>query len=87
MTPGRLIAFEGLDQSGKQTQAEWLAEWLRTAGYAVQTLSFPDYRTTIGVEIRAALQGHRAYTAEVFGSSSTSPTATSSRAPHPHLAG
>ena len=26
MDAGRLIAFEGLDQSGKQTQAEWLAE-------------------------------------------------------------
>ena len=66
MTPGRLIAFEGLDQSGKQTQAEWLAEWLRAAGHTVQTLSFPDYQTTIGMEIGAALHGQRAYTAEVL---------------------
>lgn len=66
MTRGRLIAFEGLDQSGKQTQAEWLAEWLRAAGHAVQTLSFPDYQTTIGAEIGAALQGQRTYTAEVL---------------------
>ena len=63
---GRLIAFEGLDQSGKQTQAEWLAEALRAAGHRVQTLSFPDYQTTIGAEIGAALQGRRAYGPDVL---------------------
>ena len=63
---GRLIAFEGLDQSGKQTQAEWLAEALRAAGHRVQTLSFPDYATTIGAEIGAALQGQRAYGPDVL---------------------
>ncbi len=63
---GRLIAFEGLDQSGKQTQAEWLAEALRAAGHRVQTLSFPDYQTTIGAEIGAALQGRRDYGPDVL---------------------
>jgi len=63
---GRLIAFEGLDQSGKQTQAEWLAEALRAAGHRVQTLSFPDYQTTIGAEIGAALHGRRAYSPDVL---------------------
>jgi dTMP kinase len=66
VTPGRLIAFEGLDQSGKQTQAGWLAEWLRAAGHLVQMVSFPDYRTTIGVEIGAALRGDRSYAPDVL---------------------
>ena len=76
---GRLIAFEGLDQSGKQTQAEWLAEALRAAGHRVQTLSFPDYQTTIGAEIGAALQGRRGLRRPTSCSCSTSPTATSTR--------
>jgi dTMP kinase len=63
---GRLIAFEGLDQSGKQTQAESLAALLRTAGHSVQMISFPDYDTTIGAEIGAALQGQRSYGPDVL---------------------
>jgi dTMP kinase len=58
---GRLIAFEGLDQSGKQTQAAWLAAACRAAGHTVHELSFPDYATSIGQEIGQALQGQRAY--------------------------
>jgi dTMP kinase len=61
MSAGRLIAFEGLDQSGKQTQAAWLVEALRGAGHRVQTLSFPEYGTSLGAEIGAALQGQRRY--------------------------
>ncbi len=66
MTPGCLMAFEGLDQSGKQTQAEWLAQALQQAGFAVRTVSFPDYGTTIGAEIGQALQGQRSYGADVL---------------------
>jgi dTMP kinase len=66
MPVGRVIAFEGLDQSGKQTQAAWLAEALRAQGHGVQTLSFPDYATSIGVEIGEALQGRRAYGPDVL---------------------
>jgi dTMP kinase len=58
---GTLIAFEGLDQSGKQTQAERLAEALRAADRHVQFLSFPDYDTPIGAEIGHALRGERDY--------------------------
>lgn len=65
-TPGRLIAFEGLDQSGKQTQAQWLTEALQQAGRVVRTVSFPDYGTTIGAEIGQALQGQRAYGPDVL---------------------
>lgn len=57
--PGQLIAFEGLDQSGKQTQAERLAAALLQAGRAVEALSFPDYGTAIGAEIGQALRGRR----------------------------
>ena len=45
---GLLIAFEGLDQSGKQTQAELLRDRLTASGQRVQLLSFPDYTTAIG---------------------------------------
>jgi len=56
---GLLIAFEGLDQSGKQTQAEWLRDRLSEAGRRVRLLSFPAYETPIGVEIRQGLAGAR----------------------------
>ena len=63
---GRLIAFEGLDQSGKQTQAERLCERLIAAGRTVRLLSFPDYDTVIGGEIGRALQGERQYGPDVM---------------------
>ena len=63
---GLLIAFEGLDQSGKQTQAELLRDRLTDAGRHVQLLSFPDYTTAIGQEIQLALHGSRDYGADVM---------------------
>jgi dTMP kinase len=63
---GRLIAFEGLDQSGKQTQAERLRDRLVSSGRSVRLLSFPDYHTAIGAEIARALRGERAYRADVM---------------------
>jgi len=63
---GLLIAFEGLDQSGKQTQAETLAARLSSAGRTVRQLSFPDYDTPIGSEIGRALQGEREYGPDVM---------------------
>lgn len=56
-----LIAFEGLDQSGKQTQAEALRDYFTSRGRECRLLSFPDYETAIGREIGAALQGQRDY--------------------------
>ena len=61
MSAGHLIAFEGLDQSGKQTQAERLVAALRARGTVVRHLSFPDYETAIGAEIGRALHGGRDY--------------------------
>ncbi len=63
---GLLIAFEGLDQSGKQTQAELLRDRLKEQGHKVRLLSFPDYGTSIGEEIARALQGERDYGPDVM---------------------
>lgn len=63
---GLLISFEGLDQSGKQTQAEWLRDKLTAAGRTVRLASFPDYDTHIGQEIGRALRGERDYGADVM---------------------
>lgn len=63
---GLLIAFEGLDQSGKQTQAERLRDRLTAAGRTVTLLSFPDYETHIGQELGRALRGERDYHADVM---------------------
>jgi len=63
---GFLIAFEGLDQSGKQTQAERLRDRLREQGQKARLVSFPDYATSIGEEIARALQGEREYGPEVM---------------------
>jgi dTMP kinase len=63
---GHLIAFEGLDQSGKQTQAARLVAAFLAAGHQVEQLSFPDYHTAIGTEIGHALQGHRDYAADTM---------------------
>jgi len=65
-TSGRLIAFEGLDQSGKQTQAEMLRDRLKQDGRKSRLVSFPDYATSIGEEIARALQGEREYGPDVL---------------------
>ena len=63
---GALIVFEGLDQSGKQTQAEALRDRFAGAGRTCELLSFPDYSTHIGSEIHRALHGERSYAADVM---------------------
>ena len=61
-----LIAIEGLDQSGKATQAERLRDQLREGGSRARLVSFPDYGTSIGEEIARALQGEREYCPEAM---------------------
>ena len=61
-----LIAIEGLDQSGKATQAEALRDRLRDDGKRARLVSFPDYGTAIGEEIARALQGEREHSPEVM---------------------
>jgi dTMP kinase len=63
---GALIVFEGLDQSGKQTQAELLRDRLKLGGLRARLVSFPDYGTSIGEEIARALAGEREYGPEVM---------------------
>jgi dTMP kinase len=61
-----LIAFEGLDQSGKETQARHLRARLERDGLRVHSLSFPEYDTPIGEELRKALAGERDFNPEVM---------------------
>jgi dTMP kinase len=63
---GLIIAFEGLDQSGKQTQAERVREYVTGRGRECRLLSFPDYDTAIGTEISKALHGERDYDPDVM---------------------
>src|SRR3954466_335403 len=63
---GHLIAFEGLDQSGKQTQAERLRDRLKEDGRKARLVSFPDYGTSIGEEIARALAHERDYGPDVM---------------------
>ena len=63
---GHLIVFEGLDQSGKQTQAELLRDHLKEQGHKSRLVSFPDYGTSIGEEIARALSNERDYGPDVM---------------------
>jgi len=63
---GLLIVFEGLDQSGKQTQAERLKAEVERRGRTSILLDFPSYETHIGREIGAALHGERDYGPDVM---------------------
>ena len=63
---GVLVAIEGLDQSGKETQAKRLAPWFDARGWRVEMLGFPDYTTTIGTEIAHALRGERQFGPDVL---------------------
>ena len=42
--PGFLIALEGLDQSGKETQAQLLRDWLRGEGHKAADRVLPGLR-------------------------------------------
>ena len=63
---GALIVFEGLDQSGKETQASRLRARLEAAGHRVERLAFPDYTTPIAREVERALRGERDYPPDVL---------------------
>lgn len=61
-----LIAFEGLDQSGKETQAMRLRDALRARGLGAEYVTFPDYTTPIGQEIARGLHGERTFGPDVM---------------------
>ena len=54
---GRFIVFEGIDGSGKTTQAQLLASYLRDKGFEVALTAEPTSLPS-GKELRAALSGN-----------------------------
>jgi len=56
-TPGILIAIEGIDGSGKHTQAKLLEHSLVTRGYSVYATGFPQYDSWFGSMVGKFLNG------------------------------
>lgn len=63
--PGKIISIEGIDAVGKLTQSRMLEQCLVKSGHATCSLSFPDYETGIGKEIKAFLLGGRDFLPEL----------------------
>jgi dTMP kinase len=59
----RIIALEGIDQSGKRTQTRLLANELKKKGAKVGTISFPIYKSPSGRQIQRFLEGKQEYPA------------------------
>lgn len=53
----KLIAIEGLDGSGKETQSLILEKALRDRGFRVGLMSFPDYKSEGSAPVRMYLSG------------------------------
>jgi dTMP kinase len=64
-TRGKIIVIEGTDKAGKGSQSRMLAETLKASGKVCVILDFPDYTTSVGMEIKAFLEGKRDYLPEV----------------------
>ena len=54
---GKLVVIEGLDGSGKATQAKLLAKSLKEAGNTVREVSFPDYESDSSALVKMYLAG------------------------------
>ena len=70
---GKLIVIEGLDGSGKATQAKLLAEKMAAAGVKVKQVSFPDYNSDSSALVKMYLNGEfgtNAYDVNAYAASS-----------------
>lgn len=65
-----VIAFEGIDGTGKGTQYELAIKMLQEAGKRVKCLSFPVYESFFGQEIGAYLTGKKGVRADTVDSKS-----------------
>lgn len=54
---GLFLAFEGVDASGKNSQTKMLEEYLKSEGYLVKRIGFPQYERPIGKVIASYLKG------------------------------
>lgn len=54
---GRMVVIEGLDGSGKSTQAELLKNWLQRKGYDTYTLDLPYYNDPSSTLVKMYLGG------------------------------
>ena len=54
---GRLLTVEGLDGSGKATQANLLCDFLKEQGITVREVSFPDYDHSSSALVKMYLNG------------------------------
>ncbi len=54
---GKLIVIEGLDGSGKATQAALLEQEIARMGHMVRKISFPDYKSSSSALIKMYLSG------------------------------
>ena len=57
MSKGRLLVIEGLDGSGKATQAKLLAAHLAESGRRVMEITFPDYESDSSALVKMYLSG------------------------------
>src|SRR5437899_10608304 len=55
--PGKLMAVEGIDGSGKRTQVALLALTLKARGYSVLSTDFPQYDSWFGKMVGQFLNG------------------------------
>src|SRR5207247_8862522 len=56
--PGKLIAVEGIDGSGKRTQVERLTLALKARGYSIYSTGFPQYESWFGKIVGEFLNGY-----------------------------
>lgn len=55
---GKIIAFEGLDGSGKETQSKLLEQKLEKKGIKVKRIEFPNYHNQYSLFVKEYLEGN-----------------------------